>query len=161
MEILFLQTGGTIDKDYLPEGDNHGYAFTIEEPAYIPILERADVSFTVAKHSTMKKDSLDITETDRKQLAYDVYNSAFKRVVITHGTDTIGQTARFLAEAGASMKTIVLTGAMRPEKFARSDADFNLGLAVGAVQALPSGVYVALQGLVRSWRQFCDETAVA
>ncbi len=155
MEILFLQTGGTIDKDYLPREGNHGYAFTIETPAYIPILERADVSFTVAKWSTMKKDSLDITDTDRKQLAYDVYNCAHKRVVITHGTDTIGETATFLAEAGASMKTIVLTGAMRPEKFARSDADFNLGMAVGAVQVLPPGVYVALGGLVQDWKEFC------
>ena len=152
MKITFVQIGGTIDKDY-PQGlSDHGYAFHIGEPATIEILERATplFSFDVVRH--MQKDSLDMTDEDRQGIRELVASLDTDKVILTHGTDTIGLTAETLS--GIKDKTIVLTGAMMPERFRESDADFNLGMAVGAVQKLPHGVYVALHGMLHTWEEF-------
>lgn len=152
MKITFVQVGGTIDKDY-PQGlSDHGYAFKIGEPATIEILERATplFNFEVVRHT--QKDSLDMTDEDRESIREFVDSLDTDKVVLTHGTDTIGLTAEALS--GIKNKTIVLTGAMMPEKFRDSDADFNVGMAVGAVQKLPHGVYVALHGMLSTWEEF-------
>jgi L-asparaginase len=94
----------------------------------------------------MRKDSLDLTERDRLRIRQAVETVEGDRVVITHGTDTMVDTARSLA--GLSGKVIVLTGSLSPARFQGSDADFNIGLAVAAVQSLPAGVYIAMNGLI-------------
>ena len=153
MSILFMQVGGTLDKGYPPGNDNHGYAFKIGQPAYLTILKRAGVSFRWRHYELLQKDSLDMTQQDRHMLASTVYAWPEKKVIVTHGTDTILASARTLA-GYSNHKTIVLTGAMLPEKFRDSDADFNLGMATAAVQYLPPGVYIALRGKVVPWDKF-------
>jgi L-asparaginase len=151
-KIVFIQTGGTIDKDYPQGATNHGYEFQIGEPAFISILNRANPDFEYEITSIAKKDSLDLTDEDRKIILETVKNSDTDKIVITHGTDTIHITAKVLSEV--KNKTIILTGAMLPEKFYDSDADFNVGMAVGAVQSLSFGVYVCLYGKVLPWDKF-------
>ena len=155
MDILFIQVGGTIDKDYPSGDDNHGYAFEIGEPAFRTILRRAGVTFKYGQHRLMQKDSLDMTDEDRRILTGEVYAGSEKRVVVTHGTDTIGKSAKAIAlHANAGSKTVVLTGARLPAKFRDSDADFNLGLAAAAVQCMPPGIYIALHGKIILWNKF-------
>jgi L-asparaginase len=154
MHITFIQAGGTIDKDY-PRGEtDHGYEFHIGEPAVRSILPTVHGLFSYDIVEVVKKDSLDIDEEDRKKIYDAVKNSAADKVVITHGTDTIGKTAEYLDSL--SGKTIVLTGAMLPEKFSTSDAKFNLGMAVAAAEQLPHGVYVALYGRVVEWKKYSE-----
>lgn len=142
MGILFIQTGGTIDKDY-PRAVK-GYAFEITEPAINSIIERIHPGFEYKVVSLMRKDSGDITETDRKKILTYCKNTPFNKIIITHGTDTIIKTAQLLSSI--KNKKIILTGAFKPEKFKNSDADFNAGFAVGALNYAPDGVYIALQG---------------
>lgn len=149
MKILFIQTGGTIDKDY-PK-TTLGYAFEITEPAIGRILAKANPYFESEVISVCKKDSTELTDSDRENIYKTCKNSTIDRIIITHGTDTMIETAEKLSEI--KDKTIVITGAMRPEKFSDSDADFNIGLAVGGVQTLPVGVYIAMHGIVLLWDQ--------
>lgn len=152
MKITFIQTGGTIDKDY-PQGlSDHGYAFKIQEPAVLETLERIKPMYEIEMIRLMQKDSLDMNDSDRQEVFDTVNSNKNDKIIITHGTDTIGLTAEVLSVV--KNKTIILTGAMMPEKFRESDADFNIGMAVGAVQKLPAGVYVALHGELKTWEEF-------
>ena len=144
MEILFIQTGGTIDKDY-PK-TTKGWAFEINEPAVGRILEKINPSFSFKILSLIKKDSMEIDQKDRSLLLDECEKSIDKKIIITHGTDTIIETAKFLSQI--KNKTIILTGAMRPERFTNSDANINIGVAIGGVQLLKKGVYIALNGLI-------------
>ncbi|MFH0867589.1 MAG: asparaginase domain-containing protein [Bacteroidota bacterium] len=139
MGILFIQTGGTIDKDY-PRAVK-GYAFEITEPAIINIIERIHPGFEYKVISLMRKDSGDITESDRKKILKFCRNTSYKKIIITHGTDTIIKTAQLLTSI--KNKTIILTGAFKPENFKNSDADFNVGFAIGALNHAPDGVVAA------------------
>lgn len=150
--ITFIQTGGTIDKEYPAGATHHGYGFEITTPAFLRILARAGAKFAHEDIEVLKKDSLDLTDADRDEIARRVEATANERIIITHGTDTVHLTARRLSTIEG--KIIVFTGAMLPERFYNSDAAFNLGLAVGAVQSLPTGVYVALYGEVLPWQEF-------
>ncbi len=144
LKVLFIQTGGTIDKDYprLTEG----YAFEISEPAVRRILAKVSPYFEYEVVSALKKDSQEITAADRKKL-YNICKTAkAAKIIITHGTDTMIKTGKALASIKG--KTIVLTGAMRPEMFSNSDASFNVGLALGALGSAPNGVYIAMNGRV-------------
>ena len=152
MHIMFIQTGGTIDKDYPASDTNHGYYFEVGEPGYLRILERADPDFSYKAATSMRKDSLDITDKDRTLLHKTVLDLDDDRIIITHGTDTIHKTAESLSDITG--KTIVLTGARLPERFYDSDAEFNVGMAVAAAQLLPHGIYIALYGLVTPWNEF-------
>lgn len=152
MDLVLIQVGGTIDKDYPTNLDNHGYEFRIGDAAYCEIMERARPAYIWSEDSAMQKDSLDMDNDDRSYVRDCVDSRPEKKVVITHGTDTIRMTAEKLT--GIVDKTIVLTGADLPEKFKDSNADFNLGLAIGAVQSLPPGVYIALYGEVVPWNEF-------
>ena len=147
MKILFIQTGGTIDKDY-PK-TMKGYAFEISEPAVKRILEKVNPSFDYEVLSVLKKDSLDITNDDRKNIFEACENSKLDKIIITHGTDTMIETAKILSSIKG--KTIVITGAVRPERFTNSDASFNIGLAIGALQTSKEGVYIAMHGKVYAW----------
>ena len=149
MKITFIQTGGTIDKDY--PRTTRGYAFEISEPAVKRILEKLNPSFDFEIITVLKKDSLEMTDEDRQKI-YDMCKELENdKIIITHGTDTMPETAEKLN--AIRDKTIVITGAMRPERFANSDAPINIGAAIGAVQVLENGVYIAMHGLVLPWNR--------
>ena len=141
--IFIIQTGGTIDKDYPKKID--GYAFEIEEPAFERILHKVNYS-DFRMESAFQKDSQDITDEEREKLIEICEKADEDKIVITHGTDSIIDTGRFLS--GIKGKTIVLTGAFLPERFQDSDADFNIGFALGVCSTLESGVYIAIGGKV-------------
>ncbi|MFC2167693.1 asparaginase domain-containing protein [Acidobacteriota bacterium] len=147
MKITFIQTGGTIDKDY-PK-NTKGYAFEIQEPAVERILKRLHPEFLYEIIPLLQKDSLDLTEEDRHKMYDTCVQSEGDKIIITHGTDTLIETARFLSPI--KNKLIVLTGSLRPERFSDSNAPINLGVALGAVNALETGVFIAMSGRVFSW----------
>jgi len=147
MNIVFVQTGGTIDKDY-PRSIG-GYAFEIDIPAFLRILKHINPAFTYEIVPAFRKDSTDIEPDDRAALKDLIEGTTATHFVITHGTDTMKDTAEVLSSIRD--KIIVLTGALRPERFKETDADFNLGVAVGAVQTLEPGVYIAMSGRVYPW----------
>ncbi len=149
MKILFIQTGGTIDKDY-PKSVK-GYAFEIEEPAVKRILEKIKPSFDYEILTLAKKDSTELTEDDRRKLYEVCANTEADKIIITHGTDTITETAEYIS--GIRNRTIILTGAFKPERFRDSDAEFNVGAAAGAVSSLGPGVYVCMNGRVSLWNK--------
>lgn len=148
MKILFIQTGGTIDKDYAKVWQ--AYDFEINTPAVVRILKLASPVIDYKIKSAFKKDSMDITASDRKKLASICQKATEDRIVITHGTDTMSKTAEALSLV--KDKIMVLTGAARPEHFYDSDAAFNVGVAVGAIQSLQPGIYIAMNGLVSPWQ---------
>jgi L-asparaginase len=147
MKIAFIQTGGTIDKDY-PK-TTRGYAFEISEPSVKRILEKLNPSFEYDIVSVLKKDSLDITEEDREKIYSACKKSHSDKIIITHGTDTMLETAERLSDI--KDKTIIITGSMRPERFANSDAPINVGMAIGAINVLENGIYVSMHGRVYRW----------
>jgi L-asparaginase len=149
MKILFIQTGGTIDKDYPTTGQ--AYEFVITEPASARIITKVNPSFDHRTIELVKKDSTDLTHEDKQLIKLTCHNAPEDHIVITHGTDTMSDTAQVLDDLRG--KIIVLTGSMRPERFGNTDADFNLGTAVGALSALQPGVYIAMSGQVLPWRQ--------
>ncbi|SMC93989.1 L-asparaginase [Desulfocicer vacuolatum DSM 3385] len=142
MKINFFAIGGTIDKVYFDALSQ----YHVGSPAIETILKDARVNFEYEITSLLKKDSLDMTPTDRKSILEAISNDPAQFIVITHGTDTMVETAISLKPI--KNKTIVLTGAMEPAKFKSSDAAFNLGSAIAAVQTLPPGVYIAMSGRI-------------
>ncbi|WP_421977691.1 asparaginase domain-containing protein [Roseivirga seohaensis] len=144
MKVLFIQVGGTIDKDY-PKL-NKGYAFEIGEPAISRILERNLLGFHYEIVSLMKKDSLDMTDQDRSKIRDYCMASEYAKIVITHGSDTLVETAKVIGQIKG--KTIMLTAAYRPERFSNSDADFNIGVAVGGLNNISEGTFIAMNGLL-------------
>jgi L-asparaginase len=141
-DILVLTTGGTIDKQYFDALSE----YQITESIIARLLEVARVAHPVRLEEVMRKDSLDIDEADRAALVQRVISAPEQRIVITHGTDTMAETAKALAHIEG--KTIALVGALTPARFAESDAAFNLGMAFAIVQAADPGVYVAMNGTV-------------
>lgn len=140
--ILVLSTGGTIDKVYFDAMSD----YEVGESVIPDLLREANVLATHRHLGLMRKDSLELTDSDR-DLIYDALAAQpERRVVITHGTDTMTQTAARLASLAD--RTIVLTGSMAPARFARTDATFNVGMAIAAVQALAPGTYIAMNGQV-------------
>ncbi|HVZ64764.1 MAG TPA: asparaginase domain-containing protein [Lacunisphaera sp.] len=142
MRIRVIATGGTIDKVYFDAAST----YEVGEPQVGPVFRESNVTFDFVVESVMQKDSLAMTDADRALVRERVVASPEKHILVTHGTDTMTATAAALA--GVSDKVIVFTGAMQPARFRQSDAVFNLGCAVGALQALPPGVYIAMNGVV-------------
>ncbi len=142
MKIKFFAVGGTIDKVYFDALSR----YEIGESNIFDILKDARVNFKYDVSSLLKKDSLDMTDQDRSIIHQAVEKTPYERIIITHGTDTMIETAKVLV--AVKNKIIVLTGAMEPAKFKSSDAVFNLGSAVAAVQTLPHGVYIVISGRV-------------
>ena len=134
--------GGTIDKVYFDDLSD----YTVGDPQVGTILAAANVDIEFEVMEVARKDSLYVTDDERRELRDRIAADPRRHVLVTHGTDTMTETARMLAEIPD--KTIVLTGAMSPARFAASDATFNVGCAVGAVQSLPPGVYVVMNGRV-------------
>lgn len=141
-KLLIITTGGTIDKIYFDDKSD----YQIGEPQISQILHAMHVAFDIEVTALMRKDSLHIGERERQLIHATVAAADAKQILITHGTDTMVETAKVLADL--TDKTIVLTGALNPARFRDSDAIFNIGCAVGAVQSLPPGVYIAMNGKV-------------
>lgn len=142
MKIKIYTVGGTIDKIYF----DHKSTYEVGKPKIGEILKEANVNLEYEISSILHKDSLDMTDEDR-QLIFDKISSDEQRyIVVTHGTDTMIQTAQKLK--AVLDKVIVLTGAMEPARFKYSDAAFNIGAAVAAVQILKPGVYIAMNGRI-------------
>ncbi len=140
MKIIFLATGGTFDKVYYDAlSDYH-----IGDPQVSSILEQARVALDYQVEAIISKDSLDLNDADRVVLRERIAKDSNIHFIVIHGTDTMVETARALQ--GIDGKTIVLTGAMQPARFKNSDAEFNTGFALAAVQLLKSGVYIAMNG---------------
>ena len=144
--IRIFVTGGTFDKTY---DEIHGaLSFTDTHLPEMLRLGRSRVDVTVS--TLMMVDSLDLNDADRALIVRSCVECPESRIVITHGTDTMVETARTLA-AGVQGKTVVLTGAMIPYAFGSSDGLFNLGSALSFAQVLPSGVYIAMNGQPFVW----------
>jgi L-asparaginase len=139
-KIKFFTTGGTIDKVYFDDNSK----FQVGDPAIHEILSRAKVNFEYEIETLMRKDSLDLSDLDRELIFNAVSSDHCKRIVITHGTDTMIDTAKKLT--GVKQKVIVMTGALEPAKFTSSSAMFNVGCAVAAVAVLGPGIYIAMNG---------------
>ena len=142
LPILVLTTGGTIDKNYFDALSE----YQIVDSGIPALLKEARVALAFRIEEVCRKDSLELTDDDRSDLARRVAQAPESRIVITHGTDTMTDTAKALA--GIAGKTIVLTGALSPARFAETDAPFNLGMAFATAQVAPPGVYIAMSGQV-------------
>ena len=140
--ILVLTTGGTIDKQYFDALSE----YQISDSVIAGLLRVARVHQPFEVLELMRKDSLELTDEDRAMIRERVASAAATRIVITHGTDTMTETAKVLADVPG--KTIALVGALAPARFAESDAAFNLGMAFACVQAATPGVYITMNGTV-------------
>ena len=140
--IAIISTGGTIDKVYFDASSD----YQVGEPQIAEILRMvgAQVEFTV--ETPFRKDSLEMTDADRAEIRRKVEAAEARRILITHGTDTMVQTGKALASVKG--KTIVLVGSLAPARFKNSDAEFNIGFALAAVQTLPVGVWITMNGRV-------------
>ena len=140
--LLIVTTGGTIDKVYFDAKSD----YQVGEPQIGRILQELGVAFRFHVIPLLRKDSLFVDDADRQLLRATIAAQEETCVLVTHGTDTMVQTAAVLADIPG--KTIVLTGALNPARFEGSDAEFNIGCAVGAAQTLGDGVYIAMNGRI-------------
>ncbi len=140
--LCIVTTGGTIDKIYFDDKS----AYEIGEPQIGKILDALGVAFSFDVLPAMRKDSLHLDDADRDLLRRLIAAQPHRHVLVTHGTDTMVETAHVLQAIEG--KVIVLTGALNPARFQGSDAVFNIGCAVGAVQSLADGVYIAMNGRI-------------
>lgn len=142
MSLLIISTGGTIDKIYFDATSE----YEIGAPTVPHIFHEAGVALEHRLVSLMRKDSLDLTDDDRESIRKTCAEAVETEILITHGTDTMTDTAEALR--GIDSKTIVLTGALAPARFRVTDAVFNIGCALGAVQSKVAGVYIAMNGRI-------------
>ena len=142
MTIQILTTGGTIDKVYFDANSK----FEIGDSLLPELLAESNIHESYAIRELMRKDSLELTDDDRDGILEAVKQTEHSRIIITHGTDTMAQTAQVLKTLPD--RTIVLTGAMQPARMRRTDAVFNIGFAWAAARLLPPGVYIAMNGEV-------------
>ena len=140
--LLIVTTGGTIDKVYFDDKSD----YQVGEPQIGRILEELGVAFRFNVIPILRKDSLHIDAADRELVRATIAAQDTRHVLVTHGTDSMVETATVLSTIPG--KVIVLTGALNPAGFRGSDAEFNIGTAVGAVQSVPPGVYIAMNGRV-------------
>ena len=142
MYIKIFSVGGTIDKVYFDRLSE----YQVGSPSVRNILDGLPTAFEYDIESILRKDSLELNDADRRRIFEHVAETGARRIIITHGTDTMIETARCLLTIPG--KCIVLTGAMEPASFQSSDAVFNIGVAVGAVSTLDDGVYIAMNGRI-------------
>ncbi len=144
-KLLILSTGGTLDKVYFDALSD----FQVGAPVAQEIVAAMNVAFEIEALEVCKKDSLEITDQDREDLLASINQSNSEHILITHGTDTMVDTAQYIAPMIIdSQKVVILTGAMQPAAFKDSDAVFNIGCAVGAMAIAAPGVYIAMSGRV-------------
>jgi L-asparaginase len=139
---LIVTTGGTIDKVYFDAKSS----YAVGDPQIGEVLRQAHVDLPCRVVPLMRKDSLEMNQDDRELIRKTVEESSERMVLVTHGTDTMTDTGKHLENI--SGKTIVLTGALLPARFRDNDAVFNIGFALAALQTLPAGVYIAMNGRV-------------
>ncbi len=142
MKINAIAVGGTIDKVYFDAKSK----YEVGEPAIGKMLADLPINLNIEITPLMAKDSLEMTDADRALVRQTVLESTSDKILITHGTDTMPETARALADV--SGKTVVLTGALAPAIFKDSDAQFNVGGALAVIQACANGVYIVMSGQV-------------
>jgi L-asparaginase len=140
--IKIFTTGGTIDKVYFDAQSD----YKVGDPQVLDILQGVGVTVETEVETLLRKDSLDLTDEDRDYVAERVRTDPAQRILVTHGTDTMAQTAKSLGDTGD--KTVVFVGSLSPARFKGTDAEFNIGFALAAVQLLPPGAYVAMNGRV-------------
>lgn len=140
--MLILTTGGTIDKVYFDASSEYEVGESMVPQVFKDVGARLEFRLV----SLMRKDSLEITDEDRSKIRAECESASEDQIVVTHGTDTMTNTAEALQ--GIPGKTIVLTGSLAPARFRMTDAVFNLGCAIGAVASSGPGVYIAMQGRV-------------
>lgn len=145
-KMKIFTVGGTIDKIYFDAQSE----YEVGSPTIEKMLDRFNVYFDYSITSLFQKDSLEMTDEDRHLIFNAVSKCDENHVLITHGTDTMDQTARALSTIKG--KTIVLTGSLLPANFRESDAEFNIGCALGAMWSADPGVYIAMNGFIFSWR---------
>jgi len=141
--LCILATGGTIDKEHCPTTEK--LVFT--DKSYLPEMLEQCRAPAIPHEVIMLKDSFDITLQDRAIIKDTILSRAESRIVITHGTSTMSETASYLKQH-IQDKVVVLTGAMRPFSLFKSDAGFNLGSAITAAKLLPHGIYIAMNGTI-------------
>lgn len=146
MSIRLIVTGGTFDKHY----DELNGQLTFRDTHLPEIMGAARCTVPIEVEISQLVDSLDMGTEDRLRVLDSCRKAVEERIIVTHGTDTMAETAQVLGAAGLK-KTVVLTGAMVPYAVQHSDAVFNFGFSVAAVQLLPAGVYVAMNGRVFAW----------
>ena len=146
MTIRFIITGGTIDKKY----DRLDGSLVFSDTQLPDMLAQAGCTVDFVQETVFLADSLHLSDADRLQILAACRAAPEERLIVTHGTDTLTDTAQLLGRE-LSQKTAVLVGAMVPYAFGASDALFNLGTAVAAVQVMPPGVYVAMNGRIFTW----------
>ena len=146
MYVQIFTTGGTIDKVYFDAKSE----FEVGEPQVTEILRTVGVAFEFGCEVLFRKDSLEMTDEDRAVVAQRVAASEARHLILTHGTDTMVETAQAIEAALGpdSDRTVVLVGSLTPARFKASDAEFNVGFAAAAVQTLSPGVYIAMNGRV-------------
>lgn len=153
MKLKIFTAGGTIDKIY---GEQKGTLnFSFGNPAVKEIGEsklRLNIDYNIER--LLAKDSLEMTRADRELIKQACEGTVAKKILITHGTDTMIDTARVLD--GIKDKVIILTGASQPYRFRESDAEFNIGVAFGALNVLETGVFIAMNGRVYKWDE-CEK----
>jgi len=142
-KIQLFITGGTLDKDYQTTTGELVFTQTHVDT----LLNQANLTLPINIKTLMLKDSLEMTDSDREYIYQACLNSNAKYIVITHGTDTMVETARYLQQTNTlNTKTIILTGAMRPFMLGNSDASFNMASALMAAQLASSGIYITMNG---------------
>lgn len=141
-EILILTTGGTIDKVYFDAKSSYEVGSSIVGN----LLEQAEVKHPYKIVEVLQKDSLELNDEDRATIRDTILDHPQQQIVITHGTDTMTQTARAISDLPG--RTIVLTGSLAPARFAMTDAMFNIGMALATVQSKKAGVYIVMNGSV-------------
>jgi L-asparaginase len=149
MQVRILVTGGTFDKEY----DELSGTLFFKDTHVQEMLRLGRAKLDLAIETAMMIDSLDMNDEGRAAIVGRCRDAAERAIVVTHGTDTMVETAKSIAASGLGDKTIVLTGAMVPYAFGSSDGLFNLGSALSFVQVLPPGVYVAMNGRHFTWNQ--------
>lgn len=142
MTLHIVTTGGTIDKIYFDALSE----FQIGKPVVADILQQMHVGFEYSVQPLMRLDSLDMTDDHRGQIRRAVMDAEADKILITHGTDGMVETAKWLADI--DNKCIFLTGALQPAAFSCTDAVFNIGCAIAGLQSKPAGVYIAMSGQV-------------
>lgn len=143
MKLNIITTGGTIDKIYFDAKSD----YQIGEPVIDRLLQRMGVTVEYEVHALMRKDSLELTDVDRDLIAATAGSVDSDYVLVTHGTDTMVETGCCL-KLQVPEKRIILTGALQPAAFRETDAVFNVGCALGAVQTVPAGAYIAMNGQI-------------
>ena len=140
--IKIFTTGGTIDKIYFDKKDQ----FNVGQSMVGEILSEANISINYEITPILSKDSLDITDQDRSLILKRIRDEKDSKIIVTHGTDTMVETALFLSDIRD--KTVVFTGSMQPARLRNSDATFNIGYAIAALQLLDPGIYIAINGRI-------------